>query len=226
MNVLTTAKVGAYGIAAIAGVMSYGHQVTLLNNWGLGPYAYVVPVTVDVLAFLGALVRTSDVADQAGRRAAVVALLVASSASVAANVAVGENLVQRIVGVWTVAAYLLAEYFVSKLRPAPRPSPSSTTSCTPSARPRPARAPRPSGPTRLRPRRQPASPRRRPRSAPVSSPSSRPSSRWQQRRSARRERRRGVGNGDITPGPHPTVLVAVAEDRAHYEHKEGDHQDH
>jgi hypothetical protein len=145
MNILTTARVGAYGIAAIAAAMSYGHQVTLLDRADLGLYSYAVPITVDVLAFIAAMVRNSDVADDTARRAAMWTLLFAGTASVAANIAVGTNPVQRIVGFWTVAAYLLAEWFVSRLKSPlpPRSSPRLTTRPAPGAARPPAGAPRP-----------------------------------------------------------------------------------
>jgi hypothetical protein len=119
MNVLKTAKVSAYLIALIAGVMSYGHQTTLLLEARAGVYSYAVPLTVDVLAFISAMVRNSDVADETSRKAAAATLILAGSVSVAANIAVGENVIQRIVGFWTVAAYLLAEWFVSRLKAKP-----------------------------------------------------------------------------------------------------------
>jgi hypothetical protein len=123
VNVLKTAKVSAYTIALIAGVMSYGHQSTLLLDSHAGIYSYAVPLTVDVLAFISAMVRNSDQVDVTTRRAAAALLVLAGSMSIAANVAVGENVIQRIVGVWTVAAYLLAEWFVARLKPAPEPEP-------------------------------------------------------------------------------------------------------
>jgi hypothetical protein len=124
MNILLIARIGAYLIALVAGAQSYGHQHELLAAASLGTlYAWAVPATVDLLAFLAAMVRNSDVADAGARRAALWTLLLAGSASVAANVAVGENVVQRLVGVWTVAAYLLAEFFVSKLKAKPAPAP-------------------------------------------------------------------------------------------------------
>lgn len=122
VNILKTAKFSAYTIALIAGVMSYGHQSTLLLDSDDGIYSYAVPLTVDVLAFISAMVRNSDVADDASRRAAAATLVLAGSMSIAANVAVGENVIQRIVGVWTVAAYLLAEWFVARLKPKPAPA--------------------------------------------------------------------------------------------------------
>lgn len=123
MNVLKTAKASAYTIAAIAGVMSYGHQSTLLLNAHSGAYSYAVPLTVDVLAFISAMVRNSDQVDRTTRKAAAALLILAGSMSIAANVAVGDNVIQRITGVWTVVAYLVAEWFVSRLKPAPAPEP-------------------------------------------------------------------------------------------------------
>jgi hypothetical protein len=119
MDILKTAKVSAYTIALIAGVMSYGHQATLLLRAHVGSYSYALPLTVDVLAFISAMVRNADVADHTSRRAAAATLGLAGSMSIAANIAVGENLIQRIAGFWTVAAYLLAEWFVSRLKAKP-----------------------------------------------------------------------------------------------------------
>jgi hypothetical protein len=121
MNLLKTVKTSAYVIAAIAGVMSYGHQSTLLLRAGSAGYSYAVPLTVDALAFIAALTVNSDAVDKSSRRVAAATLAVAGAMSIAANVAVGENLIQRVVGFWTVAAYLLAEWFVSRLKPKPEP---------------------------------------------------------------------------------------------------------
>jgi hypothetical protein len=119
MNILKTVKVSAYVIAAIAGVMSYGHQATLLLRAHAGLYSYAVPLTVDVLAFIAALIRNSDGVAPRSRQSASATLILAGVTSIAANIAVGENLIQRIVGFWTVAAYLLAEWFVSHLKAMP-----------------------------------------------------------------------------------------------------------
>jgi hypothetical protein len=119
MNILKTVKVSAYVIAAIAGVMSYGHQATLLLRAHAGLYSYAVPLTVDVLAFIAALIRNSDGVAPRSRQSASATLILAGVTSIAANIAVGENLIQRIVGFWTVAAYLLAEWFVSHLKAKP-----------------------------------------------------------------------------------------------------------
>jgi hypothetical protein len=115
-----------YLVAFIAGTMSYGHQVALGQHWDFGTltlggleiieYAYLAPLTVDALAFIGQMIRNSDDVEQAARRAALVPLILAGAMSVAANVAMATNVAQVVVGVWTVASYLIAEYFVSRMK--------------------------------------------------------------------------------------------------------------
>ena len=125
MNSIKIGRAVVYGVAFIAGTMSYGHQVELGQHWNFGsllgilPYAYIVPLTVDALAFIGMMIRNSDEVTEGSRRAALVPLILAGGMSVAANVAMARNVAQVVVGVWTVASYLIAEYFVSKLRSRP-----------------------------------------------------------------------------------------------------------
>ncbi len=122
MNTVRIGKTVVYGVAFIAGTMSYGHQVELGQHWNFGslfgllPYAFLVPLTVDALAFIGMMVRNSDDVTDGARKGALVPLILAGGMSVAANVAMAQNVAQVVVGVWTVASYLIAEYFVSKLK--------------------------------------------------------------------------------------------------------------
>jgi len=122
MNTVRIGKTVVYGVAFIAGTMSYGHQVEVGQHWDFGslfgflPYAFLVPLTVDALAFIGMMVRNSDDVTDGARKGALVPLILAGGMSVAANVAMAKNLAQVVVGVWTVASYLIAEYFVSKLK--------------------------------------------------------------------------------------------------------------
>jgi len=121
MNKLTVAKTAAYVIAAIAAISSYGHQVHLLSLadldplFGVIPSEWVTPVTVDSLAIVALMVRMSDEATARTRLLALLPLVLAGGLSVAANVALARNIVQVVVGVWTVAAYILAEIFVAKM---------------------------------------------------------------------------------------------------------------
>lgn len=121
MHKVTIAKVVAYLIAFVAAVSSYGHQVALLATanldalFGIIPGEWITPATVDSLAIIALMVRTSDAVTAATRRWALVPLVLAGGMSVAANVATARNIVQVVVGVWTVAAYIIAELFVGKM---------------------------------------------------------------------------------------------------------------
>ncbi len=121
MNRITAAKIGAYLIATVAAVSSFGHQVHLLEQadlnplFGFIPSEWVTPLTVDLLAMVALVARTSDTVTERTRRAALLPLVLAGGLSIAANVAEARNIVQVVVGVWTVAAYILAELFVQKM---------------------------------------------------------------------------------------------------------------
>jgi hypothetical protein len=121
MNKLTVAKTAAYVIAAIAAVSSFGHQVHLLSLADLDPLFWVIPsewvspLTVDSLAIVALMVRMSETVTASTKRWAMLPLVLAGGLSVAANVALARNVVQVVLGVWTVAAYILAEVFVSKM---------------------------------------------------------------------------------------------------------------
>jgi hypothetical protein len=121
MNRITVAKTAAYIIAAIAVVSSYGHQVHLLSLadldplFGFIPSEWVTPITVDSLAIVALMVRNSDMVTRSTKVWATLPLVLAGGLSVAANEALARNVVQVVVGAWTVAAYILAELFVSKM---------------------------------------------------------------------------------------------------------------
>ena len=121
MSKVTIAKIVAYLIAFVAAVSSYGHQVHLLSLadldplFGIIPSEWITPATVDSLAIIALMVRTSDTVTVATRRWALVPLVLAGGMSVVANVATARNIVQVVVGVWTVAAYIIAELFVGKM---------------------------------------------------------------------------------------------------------------
>jgi hypothetical protein len=127
MNRITVGKIAGYTIATVAATMSYGHQVDLLDGAKLGalfgvvPYAWVVPATVDLLAIIALMVRTDPEATSQTQNVALVPLILAGSLSVAANVATAHTKVGAVVGVWTVLAYLIAEWFVSRMERKPAP---------------------------------------------------------------------------------------------------------
>lgn len=121
INRITVAKTAAYVIAGIAAVSSYGHQVRLLSLadldplFGFVPSEWVTPVTVDSLAIVALMVRTSDTVTARTRRVALLPLILAGGLAVAANVALARNPIQVIVGVWTVMSYIVAEIFVARM---------------------------------------------------------------------------------------------------------------
>lgn len=115
MNVVKIAKLGAFGIAAGAAGLSYSHQQHLYEANDLGAWSYIVPVMVDVLALLAAIVRGAENIPAALRKTATWTLAAAGVGSMAANVAVAENAVQVAVGIGAVVGYLLAENFVAAL---------------------------------------------------------------------------------------------------------------
>ncbi len=134
MNRITVAKTGAYVIAGIAAVSSYGHQVELLSLadldplFGFIPSEWVTPITVDSLAIIALMVRTSDTVTETTKRVAMLPLVLAGGLSVAANVALARNPIQVIVGVWTVLAYIVAELFVAKMERKAIPAPAEEKS--------------------------------------------------------------------------------------------------
>lgn len=114
------AKAVAWLIAAIAAISSYGHQVHLLRRADLDsvfgiPGEWVTPLTVDSLAIIALVIRMSEEVTPRTRRLAMIPLVLAGSMAVAANVATARNIVQVIVGVWTVGAYIVAETFVGMM---------------------------------------------------------------------------------------------------------------
>jgi hypothetical protein len=121
MHRTTVAKAAAYTIAGIAAVSSYGHQVLLLEMadldplFGLVPSEWITPLTVDSLAMIGLMVRMSETVTESTKRWAMLPLVLAGGLAIAANVATARNIVQIVVGVWTVLAYIVAEIFVSKM---------------------------------------------------------------------------------------------------------------
>lgn len=135
MSRTTIAKSVAWLIAAIAAVSSYGHQVHLLSLadldplFGVIPSEWVTPVTVDSLAIIALMIRMSPEVTKRTHKLALIPLVFAGALSIAANVAMARNIVQVIVGVWTVGAYILAELFVGMMerKAAPAATPTVKT---------------------------------------------------------------------------------------------------
>jgi uncharacterized protein DUF2637 len=117
-HVLKTAKViayVAYAIAAIGAVGSYGTQAFLLLANGVGWFSWVIPATVDLLAFASAMALSLPGLGR-GRWVAGAILLASVTVSVTANVAGGHNTIARVAHAWPVVAYLLGELLAGIVR--------------------------------------------------------------------------------------------------------------
>jgi hypothetical protein len=90
-------------LAAIAGVVSYGHMHLLALRYGEQPWtAALLPLSVDGMIIAASLALLSD--SRHGRRGGILPwalLIIASSASLAANIAVAHPvLISRIISAW------------------------------------------------------------------------------------------------------------------------------
>lgn len=141
------AKAVAWLIAAIAATSSYGHQVTLLARADLDPIfgipgEWVTPLTVDSLAIIALVIRMSHDVTERTRKLALIPLVLAGGMAIAANVAIAHNVVQVIVGVWTVASYIIAEFFIGMMERKAKPEVDDETKAKRSAAARKAAATR------------------------------------------------------------------------------------
>jgi hypothetical protein len=106
----------AYLIAFIGVFGSYSTQVGLLLDHEVGWFSYVLPSTIDLLAFGAALALTLQGLDRADRRLAGSILTTAVIVSVGANVTGGHNVIARLAHAWPVIAYLLGELLANRVR--------------------------------------------------------------------------------------------------------------
>jgi uncharacterized protein DUF2637 len=106
----------AYAIAVIGIFGSYGTQAVLLLAHQVGMFSYILPATIDLLAFAAALALQLPDLPREDRRIAGKILTVAIVVSVAANVAGGHDLVARAAHAWPVIAYLLGELIANRVR--------------------------------------------------------------------------------------------------------------
>lgn len=106
----------AYSIAVIGAVGSYGTQVELLSRYELGLFAWVIPLTVDILAICAAIALSIPMMPEKDKKYFTKVLGIAVFVSVVANVAGGHNYVARAGHAWPVVAYLLAEGVANRVR--------------------------------------------------------------------------------------------------------------
>jgi len=99
------------GIMIIAAAVSYTHQRELLAVWGVDSFAqYAVPLTVDLLAIICNIVlHIPDVARR-GFWTSLLVLTMAVGVSGTANYIAGGTPGSKYANLWTVVAYILAEF--------------------------------------------------------------------------------------------------------------------
>jgi hypothetical protein len=106
----------AYSIAVIGAAGSYGTQVELLSKYELGLFAWIIPLTVDILAICAAIALSIPQLPDSDKKYVTRVLAIAVIVSVVANVAGGHNIVSRAGHAWPVIAYLLAEGIANRVR--------------------------------------------------------------------------------------------------------------
>jgi hypothetical protein len=116
---IKTIRLMSAGIAAVGATASYGTQRSLLLSWGADRYsAAIIPLTVDLLAIICALVIHTPNVDTAGRKIAYRVLGLAGAVSITANAMSGHTVGLRVAHVWCVIAYLAAEAVAAKAKAA------------------------------------------------------------------------------------------------------------
>lgn len=106
----------AYAIAAIGTIASYGTQVSLLLDYSVGSFSYIIPATIDLLAICAAMALQLPGLDIVSRKIAGAILVTAVLVSISANVYGAHNGVAAIAHAWPVVAYLLAELIANRVR--------------------------------------------------------------------------------------------------------------
>lgn len=106
----------AYAIAGIGVVASYGTQVVLLLSHNVGPFSYVIPATIDLLAIAAAMVLQLPAIDTFTRRIAATILTVATLVSILANTIDADTAIEGAAHAWPVAAYLMGELLANRVR--------------------------------------------------------------------------------------------------------------
>lgn len=113
-------RVLSLAIMAAAAAVSYSTQRTLFLAWQVDTFtASVAPIAVDLLAILCSIALHADDVAPAGRRTAIVVLVVTGAASTAANYVAGHTPGSKIVHGAMVVLYLLAEFVASTVKKAP-----------------------------------------------------------------------------------------------------------
>lgn len=99
------------GIMLVAAAVSYSHQRELLASWHVDRMAqYAVPLTVDLLAIVCNIALHIPNVARRGFWTSLIVLVLAVGVSGTANFIAGGSTGAKYVNLWTVVAYLLAEF--------------------------------------------------------------------------------------------------------------------
>lgn len=105
-----------YGFMGLAGWISFHDIEKLAVIWGVpSGIAWTAPVFIDGLTYMGKLGQHHRV-DPAGRKAGKFLMAGGGLMSLAANIAVGENLGMRAYGALVVIGFVTAEWYSTKLK--------------------------------------------------------------------------------------------------------------
>jgi hypothetical protein len=109
------------GIMLVAAAVSYGHQRELLLSWGVDEVsAYAVPLTVDLLAIICNIALHIPNVARRGFWTSLIVLVLAVGVSGTANFIAGGSTGAKFANLWTVVAYLLAEFVAASVKLADR----------------------------------------------------------------------------------------------------------
>lgn len=104
-------------ILAVAMTISYKHQVHLLQSWKQDTFAaYGIPVTVDALGLIVAVIRLREQTDKVTRRIAQFILLFIIAVSGTGNFLAGGTLGAQISNTWPVLALFLGEWLIVRAK--------------------------------------------------------------------------------------------------------------
>jgi hypothetical protein len=117
----TSAKVIVWMFVLAAAGLSAHDIVTLFGRIGVAvPFAYLAPVFVDGVTWLGKLMRSRSLSARTNRLG-LVYLVAGGSASLAANWLAGDTLGWKILGALAVVGFILGEIALDHIEPRPAP---------------------------------------------------------------------------------------------------------
>jgi hypothetical protein len=116
-----SAKVIVWMFVLAAAAFSFHDIVALFERIGANaPFAYLAPVFIDGITWLGKLMRSRSLS-KSTNRTGLVYLSLGGSASLAANLTAGETLGMKLLGLLAVTGFILGEIALDKIEARPAP---------------------------------------------------------------------------------------------------------